>query len=124
MTSDTQTAPAAPAILIEPEVTGEAVIANRNVYAVGPAKWLDRATHPRIFHIAVSRSSEGPYTAYCLELPGAISEDDTRDGACEKLREAFELVVEDYRASGEAVPWTRRELEDGFEIAGAIALDG
>lgn len=114
------------AILIEnPQVEGEAVVPIRSTFdPVPPLEWLDLKAQPRIYHIALS-SGDAPFTAYCLELPGAISEADSREGACKGLVEAFELLVEDYRAEGEDVPWTRAEgTSDGFEIAGTIALDG
>jgi len=87
-----------------------------------PLGWVDLDVQPRIYHIAVSRNDDGSYTAYCVELPGAISEDDSENAAVNRLREAFSLVIDDYKASGKAVPWVKRDIEDGYRVADAIAL--
>jgi predicted RNase H-like HicB family nuclease len=42
----------------------------------------------------VRESEGGGYVAYTEELPGAISEGDTREEACENVRDAIELLLE------------------------------
>jgi predicted RNase H-like HicB family nuclease len=48
----------------------------------------------RKFTVILREEEEGGYSAQCLELPGAISEGDTREGALKNIREAIQGYVE------------------------------
>lgn len=49
----------------------------------------------RFFIRELEESDEGGYTAQCLELPAAISEEDTKEEALENIKkEAIQLVLE------------------------------
>ena len=48
----------------------------------------------RKFTVILREESEGRYSAQCLELPGAISEGDTRKEALANIKEAIEGYLE------------------------------
>jgi len=49
---------------------------------------------------AVPASEGGGYSAWCEELPGAISEGDTLEEARDNLRDAIRLLLETLRDEG------------------------
>jgi predicted RNase H-like HicB family nuclease len=46
------------------------------------------------FTVILEPQDEGGFTVQCLELPGAISEGETREEALTNIKEAIELVLE------------------------------
>jgi len=46
------------------------------------------------YTVILEAQDEGGYTVRCLELPGAISEGETREEALANIKEAIELVLE------------------------------
>lgn len=48
----------------------------------------------RKFRVILREESEGGYSAQCLELPGAISEGETRKEALANIKEAIEGYLE------------------------------
>lgn len=46
------------------------------------------------YTILLKKQKEGGYTAQCLEVPGAISEGETKSEAVKNVKEALELVLE------------------------------
>jgi predicted RNase H-like HicB family nuclease len=46
------------------------------------------------YTVILEVQDEGGYTVRCLELPGAISEGETREEALANIKEAIELVLE------------------------------
>lgn len=46
------------------------------------------------YTIILEKEEEGGYSAQCLELPGAISQGETREEALRNIKEAIELVLE------------------------------
>jgi len=46
------------------------------------------------FTVILEPQEEGGYTVQCLELPGAISQGETKEEALENIKEAIELVLE------------------------------
>jgi predicted RNase H-like HicB family nuclease len=46
------------------------------------------------FTVILEPQDEGGFTVRCLELPGAISEGETREEALTNIKEAIELVLE------------------------------
>ncbi len=46
------------------------------------------------YTIILEKEDEGGYSAQCLELPGAISQGETREEALRNIKEAIELVLE------------------------------
>lgn len=46
------------------------------------------------YTIILSRQEEGGFTAQCLEVPGAISQGETREEAIRNAKEALELVLD------------------------------
>ncbi len=52
----------------------------------------------------------GGFSAHVANLPGAVSQGDTRDDAMANLREAFAGVVETYREMEMEIPWSAKDL--------------
>ena len=46
------------------------------------------------YTIILEKEEEGGYSAQCLELPGAISQGETKEEARNNIREAIEAVLE------------------------------
>jgi predicted RNase H-like HicB family nuclease len=46
------------------------------------------------YTVILEPQEEGGYTVQCLELPGAISQGETKEEALENIKEAIELVLE------------------------------
>ncbi len=46
------------------------------------------------YTVALEKEEEGGYSVQCLELPGAISQGETKEEALKNIREAIELVLE------------------------------
>ena len=46
------------------------------------------------YTIILEKEKEGGYSAQCLELPGAISQGETKEEALRNVKEAIELVLE------------------------------
>jgi predicted RNase H-like HicB family nuclease len=51
-------------------------------------------THAMKFTVALERQPEGGYTVQCIELPGAISQGETRREALANIQDAILLVLE------------------------------
>jgi len=98
--------------------------ADAAVNITSPVRWtVTPDPKPRIYHVAVS-SDGPPYTVYCVELPGAVSEGGTLGDALTQIREAIDALIEDYREDGDPLPWTYRDVEDGYRVVDAISVDG
>ncbi|VVB97371.1 HicB_like antitoxin of bacterial toxin-antitoxin system [uncultured archaeon] len=46
------------------------------------------------YTIILEKEEEGGYSAQCLEIPGAISQGETKEEALRNVKEAIELVLE------------------------------
>ncbi|MBI5332639.1 MAG: type II toxin-antitoxin system HicB family antitoxin [Candidatus Aenigmarchaeota archaeon] len=46
------------------------------------------------YTIALRKEKEGGYSAQCLEVPGAISQGETKEKALKNIKEAIEMVLE------------------------------
>lgn len=46
------------------------------------------------YTIILEKEEESGYSAQCLELPGAISQGETKEEALRNIKEAIELVLE------------------------------
>jgi len=46
------------------------------------------------YTVILEPQEEGGYTVRCLELPGAISQGETKEEALENIKEAMSLVLE------------------------------
>jgi predicted RNase H-like HicB family nuclease len=46
------------------------------------------------YTVILEQQDEGGYTVQCLELPGAISQGETKDQALANIKEAIGLVLE------------------------------
>jgi predicted RNase H-like HicB family nuclease len=46
------------------------------------------------YTIILEKEEEGGYSAQCLELPGAISQGETKEEALRNIKEAIEAVLE------------------------------
>jgi predicted RNase H-like HicB family nuclease len=46
------------------------------------------------YTVILEKEEEGGYSAQCLELPGAISQGETKDEALRNTKEAIEAVLE------------------------------
>ena len=49
------------------------------------------------YTIILTPQEEGGFTAQCLELPGAITEGETKEEALKNAKDAIELVLEGMR---------------------------
>ena len=66
------------------------------------------------YMIILEKEKEGGYSAQCLELPGAISQGESKEEAIENIKIAIELVLEtlnqEVRRLGETVEISKVEL--------------
>jgi len=66
------------------------------------------------YTIILEKEKEGGYSAQCLELPGAISQGESKEEAIENIKIAIELVLEtlnqEVRRLGETVEISKVEL--------------
>ena len=46
------------------------------------------------YTIILEKEDEGGYSAQCLEVPGAISQGETKEETIDNIKEAIELVIE------------------------------
>ncbi|MCX9014457.1 MAG: type II toxin-antitoxin system HicB family antitoxin [Candidatus Methanoperedens sp.] len=46
------------------------------------------------YTVILEKEEEGGYSVQCLELPGAISQGETKEEALRNIKEAIELVLE------------------------------
>jgi predicted RNase H-like HicB family nuclease len=54
---------------------------------------------------------EGGFSAFCINLPGVISQGDTIDEAIENIADAFRETILYYRGANEQIPWEDAEVE-------------
>lgn len=66
------------------------------------------------YTILLEKQEESGYTAQCLEIPGAISQGDTKEKAIQNIKEAIELIQEEIKA--EATVFSRVEIRK-LEVA-------
>lgn len=59
-----------------------------------------RELHPMKFNVVLEPAEEGGYTVYCIELPAAISQGETKEEALENIKEAIKLVLEVRKEQG------------------------
>ena len=50
------------------------------------------------FTVSLSADPDGGFVAQCIEVPGAISQGETREEALENIQEAIALILETRRA--------------------------
>jgi predicted RNase H-like HicB family nuclease len=66
------------------------------------------------YTIILEKEKEGGYSAQCLELPGAISQGESKEEAIDNIKIAIELVLEtlnqEVRRLGETVEISKVEL--------------
>ena len=66
------------------------------------------------YTIILEKEKEGRYSAQCLELPGAISQGESKEEAIDNIKIAIELVLEtlnqEVRRLGETVEISKVEL--------------
>jgi predicted RNase H-like HicB family nuclease len=62
--------------------------------------------------VALLEEAEGGYSVIALNLPGAASQGETKEEALANIRDAAIGCIEEYEASGEAVPWVDVSQED------------
>ncbi len=55
------------------------------------------------YTIILEKEEEGGYSAQCLELPGAISQGETKEEALRNIKAAIELVIEVIREDAKAL---------------------
>ena len=55
------------------------------------------------YTIILEKEEEGGYSAQCLELPGAISQGETKEEALRNIKEAIELVLEVVKEEAKAL---------------------
>jgi predicted RNase H-like HicB family nuclease len=65
----------------------------------------------RKFTVILREEEEGGYSAQCLELPGAISEGDTKEEALKKIREAIQGYLEAFPEEAERLKLKKEVVE-------------
>jgi predicted RNase H-like HicB family nuclease len=55
------------------------------------------------YHVTLKMGEDGWYVVQCLEIPAAISQGRTREGALRNIREAIALVLEELRSKAVGV---------------------
>jgi predicted RNase H-like HicB family nuclease len=51
-------------------------------------------THAMKFTVTLEKQAEGGYTVQCIEVPGAISQGETKREALANIQDAIQLVLE------------------------------
>jgi predicted RNase H-like HicB family nuclease len=62
------------------------------------------------YSVILEPQDEGGYTVRCLELPGAISQGETKTEALENIKEAITLILEVLREDLESLNRTNAEM--------------
>lgn len=62
------------------------------------------------YSVILEPQEEGGFTARCLELPGAISQGETKTEALENIKEAISLILEVFREDLENLNHGRSEV--------------
>jgi predicted RNase H-like HicB family nuclease len=63
------------------------------------------------FTVVLRREEEGGYSVQCLELPGAISEGDTKEEALKNIKEAVQGYLEAFPEEEERLKLKREVVE-------------
>lgn len=63
------------------------------------------------FTVILREEDEGGYSVQCLELPGAISEGDTREDALKNIREAIQGYLEAFPEEAERLKLKKEVVE-------------
>jgi predicted RNase H-like HicB family nuclease len=64
------------------------------------------------FHVTLQKEPSGGYIARCLELPGALSQGDTKDETLANIRGAIVTIIDMMREQGEPVPTEPAEIRE------------
>lgn len=64
------------------------------------------------FHVTPQKEPEGGYLARCLELPGALSQRETKEEALTNVKEAVLTILDMMREQGEPVPTQPAEIRE------------
>ena len=64
------------------------------------------------FHVTLHQESKGGYVVRCLELPGALSQGETKDEALVNIKEAILTILGMMREQGEPVPTQPAEIRE------------
>lgn len=56
-------------------------------------------------HLLIVKDAEDSYSAIALNLPGAGSCGSTEEAAITNAKEAVQGILEEYKTSGEEIPW-------------------
>ena len=52
----------------------------------------------------------GGYSVFASLLPGVVSQGETKKEALDNIAEAFHVVIEEYKASGLPIPWSKESF--------------
>jgi predicted RNase H-like HicB family nuclease len=64
------------------------------------------------FHVTLQKEPEGGYVVRCLELPGALSQGETKEEALTHIKEAVLTILDMMREQGEPVPTQPAEIRE------------
>ena len=64
------------------------------------------------FHVTLQKEPEGGYVVRCLELPGALSQGETKEEALTHIKEAILTILDMMREQGEPVPTQPAEIRE------------
>lgn len=73
-------------------------------------KFLERHDSLMKYSIILEPQEEGGFTACCLELPGAISQGETKTEALENIKNAIRLILEVFREDLENLNYGQSEV--------------
>jgi len=59
---------------------------------------------PREFDVVLEPQADGGYTVYAPDLPGCVSEGETKDQALAHIQEAITAYLESLNAHGDPLP--------------------
>jgi predicted RNase H-like HicB family nuclease len=62
------------------------------------------------YTVVLEPQDEGGFTVRCLELPGAITQDESRKEAIENIKEAIGLILDAMREDMESLNRTNAEV--------------
>jgi predicted RNase H-like HicB family nuclease len=64
------------------------------------------------FHVTLQEEPRGGYVVRCVELPGALSQGETKDEALANIKEAILTILDMMREHGEPVPTQPAEIRE------------
>lgn len=84
---------------------------NRSAVVSFQYELSDQDRNAYVCHALLREESDGGFSAFAGNLPGAASQGETIEEALDNLREAFRETVKSYLADSIEIPWANRGHE-------------